>query len=146
MAKVAGFESLDALIDATVPSAIRRTDGMPLGRFSEGLTESEFLAHFKDVASKNKVGGWVVLVSLCAMLISSMLFPILVHVCMDGRRWQPCVGCGSLARPWPIQGHGEREQGVVCGWCWRWRRPPAARSHPHRRGCPLGLISALAIY
>lgn len=42
-----GFGSLDALIDATVPAAIRRSDGMDLGRYTEGMTESEFLDFFK---------------------------------------------------------------------------------------------------
>jgi glycine dehydrogenase len=44
-----GFKSLDALIDATVPPAIRRTDSMPLGKYTEGMTESEFLDYFKCV-------------------------------------------------------------------------------------------------
>ena len=44
---MAGFESLDALIDATVPEAIRRHDRMDLGKYSDGLTESDFLAQFK---------------------------------------------------------------------------------------------------
>lgn len=38
-----------------VPAAIKRTDGMPLGKYHEGLTESEFLQMFKEMASKNKV-------------------------------------------------------------------------------------------
>ena len=58
MAQLCGFPSLDALVEATVPDAIKRTDGMPLGpKYHEGLTESEFLAMFKEMASKNKVGG-----------------------------------------------------------------------------------------
>lgn len=47
MVSVTGFESLDALIDATVPEAIRRHDRMDLGKYTEGLTESDFLAKFK---------------------------------------------------------------------------------------------------
>ena len=47
MVSVAGFESLDALIDATVPEAIRRHDRMDLGKYSDGLTESDFLESFK---------------------------------------------------------------------------------------------------
>ena len=38
-----------------MPEAIKRTDGMPLGKYHEGLTESEFLQHFKEMAGKNKV-------------------------------------------------------------------------------------------
>ena len=47
MVRLCGFESLDAMIAATVPKAIQRADGMPLGQYHEGLTESEFLAMFK---------------------------------------------------------------------------------------------------
>ncbi|CAL5222662.1 g5059 [Coccomyxa viridis] len=55
MVSVAGFDSLDALIDATVPEAIRRHDRMNLGQYTDGLTESEFLVKFKQMASQNKV-------------------------------------------------------------------------------------------
>lgn len=48
MAQFCGFDSVDALVEATVPAAIKRTDGMPLGdKYHDGLTESEFLAMFK---------------------------------------------------------------------------------------------------
>ena len=47
MVAVTGFSSLDALIDATVPKTIRRKDGMPLGKYDEGFTESQFLDYFK---------------------------------------------------------------------------------------------------
>jgi glycine cleavage system pyridoxal-binding protein P len=56
MARLCGFDSLDALVEATVPAAIKRTDGMPLGpKYHEGLTENEFLTMFKEMAGKNKV-------------------------------------------------------------------------------------------
>jgi glycine dehydrogenase len=56
MARFCGFDSLDALVEATVPAAIKRTDGMPLGdKYTHGMTESEFLAQFKEMAGKNKV-------------------------------------------------------------------------------------------
>jgi glycine dehydrogenase len=56
MARMCGFPSMDALVEATVPDSIKRTDGMPLkGKYHEGMTESEFLEHFKAMASKNKV-------------------------------------------------------------------------------------------
>ncbi len=42
-----GFDSVDALIDATVPAAIRRSDGMPMGSYTAGMTESQFLDFFK---------------------------------------------------------------------------------------------------
>ncbi len=47
MVSVAGFDSIDALIDATVPQSIRRKERMDLGRYTEGMTESNFLAQFK---------------------------------------------------------------------------------------------------
>ncbi|KAL3645979.1 hypothetical protein CASFOL_011159 [Castilleja foliolosa] len=54
MSDFLGFNTLDALIDATVPKSIR-ADKMELPIFDEGLTESQMLAHMKDLASKNKV-------------------------------------------------------------------------------------------
>lgn len=50
MVKVTGFPSMDALIDATVPAAIRRKDGMPMGKYTSGMTESDFLSYFKCAA------------------------------------------------------------------------------------------------
>ena len=47
MASVAGFDSIDALIDATVPQSIRRDDRMEMGKYTDGMTESGFLAQFK---------------------------------------------------------------------------------------------------
>ena len=47
MVAVTGFDSLDALVDATVPKAIRRPDLMDLGAYTEGMRESEFLTKFK---------------------------------------------------------------------------------------------------
>lgn len=47
MVKVTGFTSMDELIDATVPTTIRRSDGMDMGRYTEGMTESQFLDFFK---------------------------------------------------------------------------------------------------
>ena len=52
MLDVIGFPSLEALIDATVPSAIRMTQ--PLGT-GPGLSEHEALAAMKEVAGKNKI-------------------------------------------------------------------------------------------
>ena len=47
MVAATGFKSIDALIDATVPSTIRRQDGMKMGKYTSGMCESEFLAYFK---------------------------------------------------------------------------------------------------
>mmetsp|Transcript_17635 Transcript_17635/g.21130 ORF Transcript_17635/g.21130 Transcript_17635/m.21130 type:complete len:1034 (+) Transcript_17635:132-3233(+) len=55
MVKETGFESLDALIDATVPVSIRLKEDMNLGKYDVPPGESEFLANFKAMAEKNKV-------------------------------------------------------------------------------------------
>ena len=47
MLKITSFDSLDALIDATVPAAIRRKGTMNLGVYTDGLTESQFLDKIK---------------------------------------------------------------------------------------------------
>ena len=47
MVKTCGFNSLDEMIAATVPKAIVRKDGMDLGAYDEGMTESQFLRMFK---------------------------------------------------------------------------------------------------
>lgn len=47
MVKVAKFDSLDALIDATVPSSIRLDKTMDLGEYTEGYTEAAFTAKMK---------------------------------------------------------------------------------------------------
>ncbi|KAL0394165.1 UNVERIFIED_CONTAM: Glycine dehydrogenase (decarboxylating), mitochondrial [Sesamum latifolium] len=54
MAEFVGFNSLDSLIDATVPKSIR-IHKMELPIFDEGLTEAQMLEHMKDLASKNKI-------------------------------------------------------------------------------------------
>ena len=55
MAQYVGFESMDALVDATVPTDIRRSGMMDMGKWTEPLSESEFLGMFKEMAGKNKV-------------------------------------------------------------------------------------------
>ena len=55
MVKVTGFASMDALIDATVPADIRLQKEMDMGRWTQPLSESEFLSTFKAMTSKNKV-------------------------------------------------------------------------------------------
>ncbi|MDW3686982.1 aminomethyl-transferring glycine dehydrogenase [Cupriavidus sp. CV2] len=55
MLKVLGYDSRAALIDAVIPSAIRRRDGMPLGEFTAPLSEEAALAKLRGLASKNRV-------------------------------------------------------------------------------------------
>lgn len=55
MLKVLGYDSREALIDAVVPAAIRRRDGMSLGEFTAPLTEEAALAKLRGLAGKNRV-------------------------------------------------------------------------------------------
>ncbi|HEY1609000.1 MAG TPA: glycine dehydrogenase (aminomethyl-transferring), partial [Paraburkholderia sp.] len=50
-----GFASRAALIDAVIPSAIRREGGLPLGSFAQPRSEAEALAELRKLADKNKV-------------------------------------------------------------------------------------------
>src|ERR1700682_767531 len=52
MLKTVGFQSLDALIDATIPARIRFRGGLDL---PGGMTEPEVLAYFRSLAAKNQV-------------------------------------------------------------------------------------------
>jgi len=47
MVAATGFESLQALMDATVPASIKRKDGMDMKHYTAGMTESQFLEYFK---------------------------------------------------------------------------------------------------
>ena len=49
MLKTLGFESLDALIDATIPAKIRSA----AARSAKGMTEAEVLAYFRSLAAKS---------------------------------------------------------------------------------------------
>ncbi|MCO4865327.1 aminomethyl-transferring glycine dehydrogenase [Cupriavidus sp. WGlv3] len=55
MLKALGYDSRAALIDAVIPAAIRRRDGMPMGEFTEPLSEEAALAKLRALAGKNKV-------------------------------------------------------------------------------------------
>jgi len=52
MLRVVGVDSLDKLIEKTVPSKIRLQKEMEL---DDAVTEQEFLTHLRDLASKNKI-------------------------------------------------------------------------------------------
>ncbi|KAM3350553.1 hypothetical protein ACQJBY_022963 [Aegilops geniculata] len=54
MASECGFNTLDALIDATVPAAIRAPPMQFTGKFDAGFTESQMLDHMSHLASMNK--------------------------------------------------------------------------------------------
>jgi glycine dehydrogenase len=52
MLKTLGFQSLDALIEATIPAKIRYRGGLDLPK---GMTELEVLAYFRSLAAQNQV-------------------------------------------------------------------------------------------
>ncbi|WP_424944878.1 aminomethyl-transferring glycine dehydrogenase [Aliiroseovarius crassostreae] len=52
MLQTIGFKTLDELIDATVPPAIRQEDPLDWG---DAMTERDALFHMKEIANKNKV-------------------------------------------------------------------------------------------
>jgi len=52
MLNAIGVDSLDTLIQKTIPDSIRLQEGLKVG---EGMTEPEYLSHLKDLASKNKL-------------------------------------------------------------------------------------------
>ena len=52
MLKMVGVETLDQLIDETLPKAIRMKEALNL---PAGMNEQEYLTHLWDIASKNKV-------------------------------------------------------------------------------------------
>lgn len=54
MAEACGFDSLDSLVDATVPKSIR-LQSMKFSKFDEGLTESQMIEHMQNLAAKNKI-------------------------------------------------------------------------------------------
>jgi len=52
MLQTIGVDSLDQLIDETIPASIRFDNPINL---PDGITENEFIAHMREVAAKNKV-------------------------------------------------------------------------------------------
>ncbi|MCF8386985.1 MAG: aminomethyl-transferring glycine dehydrogenase [Bacteroidales bacterium] len=52
MLEMIGVESLDQLMDETLPEAIRLKEEMKLG---EGLSEQEYMEHIKGLAAQNKI-------------------------------------------------------------------------------------------
>ncbi len=52
MLKVINADSLDTLIDETIPSQIRKKDSL---RINEALSEHEYLTHIKEISNKNEV-------------------------------------------------------------------------------------------
>lgn len=83
MVKVTGFGSLDELIDATVPKAIRRKELMDLGKYTKGFTESGFLSMFRQMATRNKVNK-----SYIGMgYYNTMLPPVIARNLLENPGW-----------------------------------------------------------
>jgi glycine cleavage system pyridoxal-binding protein P len=47
MLDTVGAESLEALINTAMPKSLRRPGLMDFGEYTHGMTESDFLKHFK---------------------------------------------------------------------------------------------------
>eukprot|EP00892_Ulva_mutabilis_P002870 jgi/Ulvmu1/12584/UM092_0014.1 len=55
MCKAIGAKDMDDLMDSAIPDGLPRLDGLDLGIYTKGMSESEFLEHFKAMTTKNKV-------------------------------------------------------------------------------------------
>ncbi|MEM6258329.1 MAG: aminomethyl-transferring glycine dehydrogenase [Planctomycetota bacterium] len=80
MAKACGFESVDALIDATVPDAIRMTEPLKLGQ-PQG--EYDMLARLKDMSRKNKVYKSFIGMGYHGTIIP----PVILRKVLENPRW-----------------------------------------------------------
>ena len=60
MLRFLGFNSLEQLVDEVVPESIREKTDLPLGQFTESLSEYDALAKLKSIANKNLVyKSWI---------------------------------------------------------------------------------------
>ena len=80
MVAATGFDSLDALIDATVPSSIRLTKPMTMGQYTQAQTESEFLAKFKVSVSEPAI------ITTNHSITSRVSLVVCVCVCLKASR------------------------------------------------------------
>jgi glycine dehydrogenase len=80
MARACGFDSVDALIDATVPDAIRMTEPMKLGT-PQG--EYDMLARLKDISRKNKVFKSFIGMGYHGTIIP----PVILRKVLENPRW-----------------------------------------------------------
>ena len=114
MVAATGFESLDALVDATVPKAIRRPDLMDLGEYTEGMRESEFLTKFKCAPCPSSTpvtalrpgaeARWRGQVRWYQVCMHSSILPCLrkrCHFFFKVHVWKAYLSCSFLLRSWP---------------------------------------------
>ena len=47
MCKAIGAKDMDDLMNSAIPDGLPRLDGLDLGIYTKGMSESEFLEHFK---------------------------------------------------------------------------------------------------
>ena len=52
MLKSIGLNSIDELIDETIPSSIRKKESLKL---ADGMNEYEYITHLREIGSKNKI-------------------------------------------------------------------------------------------
>ena len=89
MLKVIGYQSLDDLINDTIPASIRSKKPLDL---PEPLNEYQFLNQFKELASRNQV-----MKSLIGMgYYNCVVPPWLISQPSRGisNTWMPLTGCG----------------------------------------------------
>lgn len=53
MCEVIGAKDMSDLMNSAIPDGLPRLDGLDLGIYTKGMSESEFLEHFKYVNSKH---------------------------------------------------------------------------------------------
>lgn len=80
MARVCGFESVDALIDATVPDAIRMQEPLKLG-MPQG--EYDMLSRLKEMSRKNKVYKSFIGMGYHGTIIP----PVILRKVLENPRW-----------------------------------------------------------
>eukprot|EP00752_Nemacystus_decipiens_P014526 g12935.t1 len=80
MAKACGFDSVDALIDATVPDAIRMTEPLKLGQ-PQG--EYDMLSRLKEMSRKNKVYKSYIGMGYHGTIIP----PVILRKVLENPRW-----------------------------------------------------------
>lgn len=102
MVEMVGFKSVDALMDATVPTAIRR-DPMELGIYNQGFTESGIIAKLKcEVVLCSRVAASHRLYSRAHLLVavSTLLLQLKSRNSCFAGTWRQRTKCSSPTLAW----------------------------------------------
>jgi len=147
MVAVTGFDSLDALIDATVPKAIRRPDMMDLGEYTSGMRESEFLKKFKcDPHARPARGPRAALPCMLPGRVALVGVPA-AQALRPSRKPQPLLRCACRPKR---RGARQLPTRMTCGrtppWSVNDARCPACcptRPAAHSRRSPVRRVGSL---